>query len=166
MTRNARQLLIPPTQELARYYFKSKTTGNAARPICYASRSLSDTEKRYAVIEKEALAAALASETFSDYVLGLYFVLETDHKPLTTLLNSSEFSRILRFRLRLVRYNYQVQYVPGKLQVTAGTLSRAPVGLPEQEDELFVEEVEAFTAQTITPGHHKLTTRHPGGAED
>ena len=30
------------------------------RPVCYASRSLSDTEKRYAVIEKEALATAWA----------------------------------------------------------------------------------------------------------
>ena len=124
------------------------------RPICYASRSLSDTEKRYAVIEKEALAATWASEEFSDYVLGLYFVLETDHKPLTTLLNSTELSkmppRILRFRLRLMRYDYQVQYVPGKLQVTADALSRAPVSLPEQQDKLFVEEVEALTAQTIT----------------
>lgn len=34
------------------------------RPICYASTSLSDTEKRYAVIE-EALATTWASE-FSD----------------------------------------------------------------------------------------------------
>ena len=50
--------------------------------------------------------------------------------------------RILRFRLRLMRYNYQVQYVPGKHQVTADTLSRAPVALPGLEDKLLVEEVE------------------------
>ena len=85
------------------------------RPICYASTSLSDTEKRYAVIEKEALAATWPSE-FCDYVLGTPFILETHQKPLTVLLNPSELSkmppRILRFRMRLMRYKYQVQYVP------------------------------------------------------
>ena len=64
------------------------------RPICYASRSLSETEKRYAVIEKEALAVTWASEKFSDYVLEIPFVLETDHKPLTALLNSIELSKM------------------------------------------------------------------------
>ena len=64
------------------------------RPVCYASRSLSDTEKRYAVIEKGALVTTWASERFSDYVLGIPFTLETDHKPLTVLLNSSEFSKM------------------------------------------------------------------------
>ena len=122
--------------------------------MCYASRSVSDTEKRYAVIEKEALATTWASERFSDYVLGIPFTLETDHKPLTVLLNSSELSkmppRILRFRLRLMRYNYQVQYVPGKHQVTADTLSRAPVALPGLEDKLLVEEVEAFSTRTTS----------------
>ena len=76
-------------------------------PVCYASRSLSDTEKRYAVIEKKkALATTWASERFSDYVLGIPFTLETDHKPLTVLLNSSKLSKmplILRFRLRIMR---------------------------------------------------------------
>ena len=124
------------------------------RPVCYASRSLSDTEKRYAVIEKEALATTWASERFSDYVFGIPFTLETDHKPLTVLLNSSELSkmpsRILRFRLRLMRYNYQVQYVPGKHQVTARTLSRAPVALPGLEDKLRVEELEAFSTRTTS----------------
>ena len=79
------------------------------RPICYASRSLSETEKRYAVIEKEALAVTWASEKFSDYVLGLPFVLETDHKPLTALLNSTELSKmppcILHFCLTLMQKN-------------------------------------------------------------
>eukprot|EP00057_Strongylocentrotus_purpuratus_P005393 XP_003730869.1 PREDICTED: uncharacterized protein K02A2.6-like [Strongylocentrotus purpuratus] len=34
------------------------------RPVCYASRSLTETEQRYAVIEKEALAATWACEKF------------------------------------------------------------------------------------------------------
>ena len=55
--------------------------------------------------------------------------------------------RILRFRLRLMRYTYYVQHVPGKHQAAADALSCAPVNLPKQTDELFAEEVEAFTAQ-------------------
>ena len=39
------------------------------RPVCYASHALSDTEKRYAVIKKEALAATWACQKFSDYIL-------------------------------------------------------------------------------------------------
>ena len=46
-----------------------------------------------------------------------------------------------------MRYTYQVQYVPGKHQAAADALSRAPVGTPELADELFAEEVEAFTTQ-------------------
>ena len=83
------------------------------RPISYASRSLSDAEKRYAVIEKEALAGVWACEKFSEYVVGMNFVLETDHKPLQTLFNTTEFSktppRIQRFRLRLMRFSVTVQ---------------------------------------------------------
>jgi len=47
-----------------------------------------------------------------------------------------------------MRYRYQAQYVPGKHQAAADALFRAPVDIPEQADELFVEEVEAFAAQT------------------
>ena len=70
---------------------------------------------------------------------GMNFVLETDHKPLQTLLNTTELSktppRIQRFRLRLTRFNEKVQYVPGKHQITADALSRAPVALPTWADE-------------------------------
>ena len=64
-------------------------------PVCYASRSLSDTEKHYAIVEKQALVTTRAGERFSDYVLGIPFTLETDHKPLTVLLNTSELSKML-----------------------------------------------------------------------
>jgi hypothetical protein len=55
-------------------------------PVVYASRSLSPTEGRYAQVEKEALAATWACERFNDYILGKDIILETDHKPLVSLL--------------------------------------------------------------------------------
>ncbi len=51
------------------------------KPVTYASRSLTDTEKWYAQFEKEGLAVTWACEKFSNYVLGCKFESETDHKP-------------------------------------------------------------------------------------
>ena len=54
----------------------------------YASRSLTETERRYAQIEKEALAKTWACEKFSQYILAKQILIETDHKPLVPLLSS------------------------------------------------------------------------------
>nr|XP_054749950.1 uncharacterized protein K02A2.6-like [Lytechinus pictus] len=120
------------------------------RPVCYASRSLTETEQRYAVIEKEALAATWACERFSEYVLGLHFEVETDHKPLVTLLNSKELAkmppRLQRFRMRMMRFDAKTLYVPGKQQTSADTLSRAPVERPGRSDVSFIEEVESYAS--------------------
>ena len=119
-----------------------------------ASRSLDETEMRYAVIKKEALARTWACKKFSDYILGLPFVLERDHKPLVSLLQSKELPkmppRILQFRLRLMRFSPTVQYVPGKHQTTADALSRAPVGTPQETDTALIAEVESFAMETMT----------------
>ena len=58
------------------------------RPVAYCSRSLSNTEQKYAQIEKEALALTFGCERFSDYLIGKQFHVETDHKPLVSLLGS------------------------------------------------------------------------------
>ena len=52
------------------------------RVISYASRSLSDIERRHSRTEKEALGLNWNSERFSLYVFGKKFGHETDHKPL------------------------------------------------------------------------------------
>lgn len=56
------------------------------KPIAYASRSLSDCETRYAQIEKELLAVVFAVEHFHYYVYGRSVTVETDHKPLLSII--------------------------------------------------------------------------------
>ncbi|XP_018374455.1 PREDICTED: uncharacterized protein K02A2.6-like [Trachymyrmex cornetzi] len=77
------------------------------RPVYYASRALSETEKRYAQIEKEALALTWACEKFATFIEGDQdLIRRTDHKPLISILGSKPIRKTL---------------------VTADTLSRAPI---------------------------------------
>ena len=55
------------------------------RVIMYASRSLTEVERRYSQTEREALAIVWASERFHIYLYGIKFHLVTDHKPLECL---------------------------------------------------------------------------------
>ena len=59
---------------------------NEWKPVVFTSRSMTDVERRYSQIEKEALALVRACEKFSDYIIGKSIQLETDHKPLVLLL--------------------------------------------------------------------------------
>ena len=60
------------------------------RPVAYASRSLSETEQRYAQIDKEALSIIFAVKRFHQYLFGLSFTIITDHKPLLGLFGSNK----------------------------------------------------------------------------
>lgn len=68
-------------------------------------------------------------EKFTDYVLGKQIQLETDHKPLVPLLSTTHLDcmppRVLRFRLRLTRFDYTITHVR-KFLYAADALSRAP----------------------------------------
>ena len=79
----------------------------------------------------EALAIIRPCENFSSYILGKKFTIETDHKPLIPLLGNESLHtlppRIMRFRLRLARFEYDISHVPRKLLVTADALSWAPL---------------------------------------
>ena len=123
-------------------------TAGQWRPIAYASRSLSETEQRYAQIEKEALSITWACDRFQDYLVGKNFLIETDHKPLVPLLGAKDLDllppRIQRFRMRLMRYSYQITHVPGRDLYTADTLSRAPSCDQSPEEVTLESEVTAF----------------------
>ena len=118
------------------------------KPVAFASRSMTETERRYSQIEKEALALVWACEKFADYVIEKPILLETDHKPLVPLLGKTNLDclppRVLRFQIRLMRFDYSISHVPGKLLYTADTLSRAPLTPPDANHLLEDAQTEVF----------------------
>ena len=124
------------------------------RPVAFASRSLTDTESRYATIEKEALATTWACEKFQDYLIGKEFLIESDHKPLIPLLGSYDLDqlppRVQRFRMRLMRFSYHMTHVPGSELHTADALSRSPHSKPTQSDQQLERESTAFVRTIMT----------------
>ena len=99
------------------------------QPISYASKSLKDTETRYANIERELLAIVFTCQQFNTYVLGRPFTVETDHKPLEMIHQKNLTSappRLQRMLLQLQQYNVTIRYRPGKEMLLADALSRCP----------------------------------------
>ena len=99
------------------------------KPITFASKSLTDTETRYANIERELLAIVFACQRFNTYVLGRQFTVESDHKPLEMIHQKSLASappRLQRMLLQLQRYDLTIKYKPGKDMLLADALSRCP----------------------------------------
>ena len=105
-------------------------------------------EEQYAQVGKEALAFTWACECFSDLLVGLKLSIETDHKPLIPLFNTKHLEelpvRVQRFRLRMLRFDFNIVYVPGKNLVMADALSRAPLMAPGQHDNHVEEDVQAY----------------------
>lgn len=98
------------------------------QPVAFASRALTPAEAKYSQIEKELLAIVFAVEKFHDYVYGLPILVHSDHRPLEAILKKDldkVSPRLQRLRLRLLKYNVDVQYKPGKQMLVADALSRA-----------------------------------------
>ena len=124
--------------------------------IAFASRSLTDVERRYSQTEKEALGLVWACERFHAYIyiFGIEFELVTDHKPLEVIYSrrSKPCARIERWVIRLQPYRSKVVHIAGKTNIADALLRLLEMGKKqesslEKEAELFVR----FVAVHSTP---------------
>jgi len=111
-------------------YGLSSAIFQEGRPIAYASRTLTDAEKRYAQIEKEMLALVYGLKKFHQYTFGRHVDIITDHKPLVAIMHKPLSKAPRRHQLLILRtqkYDCSVTFQPGHSVVTANTLSRSPL---------------------------------------
>lgn len=125
-------------------------------PLAYASRSLTASERNYAQIEKEMLGIIFGLERFHHYTYGRLVNVQTDHAPLVSVSKkdvAKVSARLQRMKLRLLKYQIDVHYVPGKELFLADTLSRAFVtsssdGSDEKEFKYVVHSISKHLPMT------------------
>ncbi|UYV84092.1 K02A2.6-like, partial [Cordylochernes scorpioides] len=130
-----------PTDWCAPMVIVPKPSSNDLR-ICVdltaLNKTMSETEKRWAQIEKESLAIFWACERFQDSLMGNTFSIQTDHKLLILIFSTKNLDemtpRIQRLRLRMMRYSYSIHHMPGKDIVVADALSRSPIKISHEKD--------------------------------
>jgi RNase H-like domain found in reverse transcriptase/Reverse transcriptase (RNA-dependent DNA polymerase)/Integrase zinc binding domain len=89
------------------------------RIISFASKSLTETERRYPQMQREALAIVWAVEHYHYYTLGAKFTIKTDAEGMMFLFDkdNSKPKKFLRraegWALRLNTFNYEIEHVAG-----------------------------------------------------
>jgi hypothetical protein len=93
--------------------------------IAFYSAKLSTTQQNYAVHEIELLAGLETMMRYRDLLLGVHFTWCTDHKELEYLLNQKNLTgRQARWISKMSEFDFDVMYIPGKLNTVADALSR------------------------------------------
>ncbi|XP_072152686.1 uncharacterized protein [Bemisia tabaci] len=93
-------------------------------------RTLNAAETNYSALELETLGILFAVKSFRAYLYGRRFILYTDHRPLVWLFSMKEpNSKIIRWRLQLEEYDFEIRYKPGRLNINADALSRVELNM-------------------------------------
>ena len=109
-------------------------------PIAYASRALTETESRYAQIEKEMLAIVFGVERFNYYTCGKKTVVFSDHKPLESIIKKPFHcapKRLQGMIICLQKYDLEVRYEKRSRMFLADALSRASLPAGDQDESEF-----------------------------
>ena len=116
-------------------------------PIAFASRALTACEMGYVPIEKELLAIVYGMERFHHYTYGRKVTVNSDHKPLESIVKKPLHrapKRLQRMLLRLQGYDLTLRYLKGTEMYIAHALSRAY--LTDEAPSAFTEEHAFFDA--------------------
>ena len=98
--------------------------------MIYVSRKLAQAEQNYSNIEREVFAIFFVVTRLKQFLLGIRFTLQSDHKPLKYLFSPDEeipktaSARITRWAIALMGFDFELKYTPGEQIPHADALSR------------------------------------------
>jgi len=105
------------------------TLNQSGRPVAFFARTLSSSEQRHSSVEKEAYAIVEALRKWRHYLLGNHFTVITDQKSVAFMFdgknqNKIKNEKIMRWRIDLSCFAFNIVYRPGKDNSAADSLSR------------------------------------------
>ena len=136
------------------------------KPMSFASRTLTASEKNYAQLEKEALSLIYGVKKFHQYLYGRKFNLFTDHKPLTAILGPKKgipylaAAQLQRWAILLSAYDYEIHFKPTTSHSNADGLSRLPLPVTGKaaHDEVSIFNISQVQALPVTVKHVQVAT--------
>ena len=102
------------------------------QPIAFASHKFSGAAVNWDTFKQEAYALYYAVVQFNYYLRGKSFVIETDHRNLVWM-KSSQVPIVVRWRVFLQSFIFEIRHIPGKNKTVADWISRMyppSMGLP------------------------------------
>jgi hypothetical protein len=118
-------------------------------PIEFISKTLTKVERRWSTYEKEAYAIFYALRKWEHHLQNTKFTLFTDHKNLTYLTKDPS-QKVMRWRLAVQDYDFDIAYIPGPDNIIADGFSRlCPQKLENEADDARSEEAMASIASLM-----------------
>lgn len=94
-------------------------------PVAFASMKLTETQRNWSTIEREAYAALVALRKYRNWIFGSRVTVHSDHNPLLYITESAPKSaKLMRWSLSLAEFEVTFKYRAGKSNVAADFLSR------------------------------------------
>ena len=103
--------------------FQRTRDGQDEIPIAFVSKAFNSTEQNWSTIEQEGYGIFYCVMKLQHYLKGRTFTVETDHRNLVYMA-SSLTPKVIRWKLRLLEYDFVVRHIAGVENVVADALSR------------------------------------------
>ena len=134
-----------------------QTVEDSEQPLAFLSKTFSKVQKRWSTPEKEGYAIYFALMKWEYLLMGPHFTIRTDHRNLT-FVSTSGSAKVLRWKLAIQEYDFDIYHIPGKDNMVADQLSRL-LPMEDQEEELLF----AMTQLPIPDEHYaKIAKCHNG----
>ncbi len=135
--------------------------GKKEKTIRFLSKTLVKAQLAWSFPEKEAYAMFYAILKLDHLLRGIKFTVHTDHKNLLCQRFSTITSdKVMRWKLRIQEYNYDVEYIKGEENIVADAMSRlCVISIPHENllDEFHIPE-EYF--EKIKRVHNEVVGHH------
>ena len=101
-------------------------------PVAFWSKAFTATERRWSTYEQETFALVASVLHWESVLLGHKFSVEVDHKNMLWMYKS-DTPKVVRWRLRLAPFDFDINHIPGNTNLVADALSRLhPLTVPAE----------------------------------